>query len=66
MPQLLVFGLVAAVGFYAFKKLLEELQKLDREDREKERLRAQNKKAPRTLKKDPKTGVYRLDDGNDD
>ncbi|MEP1443372.1 MAG: hypothetical protein ABJK39_10235 [Hyphomicrobiales bacterium] len=67
MPFGIILILVAAIGFYAFKKLRQELVRLDEEDAKRAKLAKTQKRADRqdksnTLKRDPKTGVYRLDD----
>lgn len=63
MLQLIVFGLVAVVGIYAYKKLREALNELDEQDRRARPAPAKVKKDPvDTLKPDPKTGIYRIDD----
>ena len=59
--------LIAAIGFYAYGKLRKELARLEAEDAKQAALAKEKKKAERqtksaTLKPDPKTGVYRLDD----
>lgn len=66
MVHFVVFTLIAAIGFYAWSKLREELAKLD--EQEKTAKKAAPRKAEEkrdgveTLKKDPKTGVYRIDE----
>ena len=67
MPFGIVLILVAAIGFYAFKKLRQELVRLDEEDAKRDKLAKAQKRTKQqnksdTLKRDPKTGVYRLDD----
>lgn len=67
MPFGIVLILVAAIGFYAFKKLRQELVRLDEEDTKRDKLAKAQKRTKQqnksdTLKRDPKTGVYRLDD----
>ena len=67
MPFGIVIILIAAIGFYAFKKLRQELVRLEEEDAKREKLAKEQKRTDQqnksnTLKRDPKTGVYRLDD----
>ena len=67
MPIALIIVLLAAIGFYAYGKLRKELAKLEAEDAKKAQLAKDQKRANQqsksdTLRKDPKTGVYRLDD----
>ena len=67
MPFGIVLILIAAIGFYAFKKLRQELVRLEEEDAKQEKLAKAQKRTDQqnksnTLKRDPKTGVYRLDD----
>ncbi|MEP3524566.1 MAG: hypothetical protein ABJN24_03990 [Hyphomicrobiales bacterium] len=66
MFYFIAFVLAAAVAFYAYSKLREELAKLEAEDQKAAKtVRAKVKKKSEgveTLKKDPKTGVYRIDD----
>ena len=67
MPFGIVIILIAAIGFYAFKKLRQELVRLEEEDAKQEKLAKAQKRTDQqnksnTLKRDPKTGVYRLDD----
>lgn len=67
MPQLIVLVLVVALGFYCWNKVRAELVRLDEEsDKSAKRIskkRSEDKKnKTQTLKQDPETGVYRLDD----
>ena len=63
MHYLIVFDLVAAIGLYAWSKLRDELKKLAEQEKETSRSNANKKqKGAETLKKDPKTGVYRIDE----
>lgn len=66
MPIAIIIVLVAIIGFYAYKKLRQELTRLEAEDSRRAALAEQKKQEQRqtrssTLKQDPKTGVYRLD-----
>lgn len=62
MPQLIVFGLVAALGFYCWGKLREELARLEEADRLRRKAAEAEKRArAQTLTRDPETGVYRPD-----
>lgn len=64
MPQLIIVALVGILGIYCWKKLRQELQGLEEKDarRKKSAVVKHRKNDSETLKKDPKTGVYRLDD----
>jgi hypothetical protein len=57
MAQLLIAGLVVAGGWYAWKALKREMARVDRE------VEAVRKKPAETLERDPKTGRYRLKEG---
>ncbi len=61
MLQFIFFLLLFVLGAYCYKKLRQELAKLDEEDRRKAKLEKRDE-GVKTLKKDPKTGVYRMDD----
>lgn len=63
MPQLILLGLVAIGGWYAWKALKREMARVDEEVREVERAAA---KPAETLEYDAGTGKYRLKkrDGN--
>ena len=66
MPYFIAFVLAAGIGFYAWSKLRAELRKLD--EQEKSASKSPSPKGKKkgdgveTLKRDPKTGVYRIDD----
>lgn len=63
MPFAIVLLLVAGIGFYAFHALRKELVRLEAEDAAKEkRAKADKRRQANTLKQDPKTGVYHLDE----
>lgn len=66
MLYFIAFVLAAAVGFYAYSKLREELAKLEVEDQKAAKTATAKVKKKgegvETLKKDPKTGVYRIDE----
>lgn len=66
MLYLIVFVLVAVIGVYAWSKLSEELARLDAQEKASAKIPGKDLKNGRegvqTLKKDPKTGVYRIDD----
>jgi len=66
MLYLIAFVLVAVIGFYAWSKLSEELARLDAQEKASEKVPVKKTKnrheGVETLKKDPKTGVYRIDD----
>lgn len=65
MPYFIVLFLIAVIAFYAWSRLRKELAKLDAEEKKAAKVapRKVKKKSEdvETLKKDPKTGVYRID-----
>jgi hypothetical protein len=54
MPHLLIAGLVAAGGWYAWKALKREMSRIDRE------VEAVRTPPSETLERDPDTGRYRV------
>ena len=60
MPQLLLLGLAAFGGWYAWKALKREMARIDGE---LERERKAEKRPEGTLERDPATGKYRLRQG---
>lgn len=53
MPQLLILGLLACGGWYAWKVLKREMRRVSRE------VDAARKPPSQTLERDPDTGRYR-------
>lgn len=68
MLQSIALVLFVAVVVFGWSKLRSELKRLDEEERQaqvaakKQAQQTVRKKGTETLKKDPETGVYRLDD----
>lgn len=56
MPQLVILGLVAYGGWYAWRALKREMARIDRE------VEAVRKAPSQTLERDPGTGRYRVKD----
>jgi hypothetical protein len=54
MPQLLLVGLAVAGGWYAWKAIKREMERIDRE------VEAVRNAPSETLERDPETGRYRL------
>jgi hypothetical protein len=56
MPQLIIIAAVAVAAWYAWKFIKREMARVDRE------LEAARKRPTDTLKEDPETGRYKLDE----
>jgi hypothetical protein len=56
MPQLLIIAAIAVAGWYAWKFVKREMARVDRE------LEAARKRPTETLKQDPETGRYRIEE----
>lgn len=63
MPQLIALGLVGVLGYYCWKTLKKEMSRVSEKVREAEAsVKDKTKKSDvPTLKKDPETGIYKLD-----
>ncbi len=56
MPQLVILGLLAYGGWFAWRALKREMKRVDRE------VEAVRKPPAETLERDPQTGRYKLKD----